>query len=158
VNNLVVMTYTNAQAREQLLDTVAQATDELGVALASLGEAYEQLDESNAERLEQEIFRPVQLAYGRAQRTYAEFAARHDLPSRTFEPASPGAPSQGPKGFLDSAVEAIGKSDSALATLQDSMLPIEVGDVELRTGLEEVRKLLGDLRGRAHQLERTLGR
>lgn len=158
MNNLVVMTYTNTQAREQLLDSVAQATDELGIALASLGEAYEQLDESNAERLEQEIFRPVQMAYGRAQRTYTEFATRHDLPSRTFEPASPGAPSQGPKGFLDSAVEAIGRADSALATLQDSMLPIEVGDVELRAGLEEVRKLLGDLRGRAHQLERTLGR
>jgi hypothetical protein len=154
----MVMTYTTAQARQQLLDTIAQAAEELGVALASLGEAYEQLDEFNAERLEQEIFRPVQMAYGRAQRTYMEFADRHDLPSRTFEPASPGAPSQGPKGFLDSAVEAIGKADGALATLQDSMLPIEVGDAELRAGLEQVRKLLGDLRGRAHQLERTLGR
>lgn len=158
MNNLVVMTYTTAQARGQLLDTVAQATEELGIALASLGEAYEQLDEANAERLEQEIFRPTQMAYGRAQRTYMEFADRHDLPGRAFEPASPGAPSQGPKGFLDNAVEAIGKADSALATLQDSMLPIEVGDAELRAGLEQVRKLLGDLRGRVHQLERTLGR
>ena len=152
------MTYTTAQARQQLLDTVAQAVEELGIALASLGEAYEQLDEANAERLEQEIFRPTQMAYGRAQRTYMEFADRHDLPGRTFEPASPGAPSQGPKGFIDNAVEAIGRADSALATLQDSMLPIEVGDAELRAGLEEVRKLLGDLHGRAHQLERTLGR
>jgi hypothetical protein len=152
------MTYTTAQARQQLLDTVAQAAEELGIALASLGEAYEQLDEANAERLEQEIFRPVQMAYGRAQRTYMEFADRYDLPGRRFEPASPGAPSQGPKGFLDGAVDAVGRADSALATLQDSMLPIEVGDAELRAGLEEVRKLLGDLRGRAHQLERTLGR
>jgi hypothetical protein len=152
------MAYTTAQAREQLLDSVAQATDEIAFALASLGEAYEQLDEQNAERLEQELFRPVQLAYGRAKRTYTEFAARHDLSAKTFEPASGGAPSHGVKGFLDSAVDAVSRADGTLATLQDSMLPVEVGDPELRGGLEEVRKLLGDLPGRARQLVRTLGR
>jgi hypothetical protein len=152
------MAYTTAQARRQLLDTVAEATEEIGSALASLGEAYEQLDENNAERLEQELFRPVQMAYGRAKRTYAGFANRHDLQSRIFEPATPGAPSHGVKGFLDSAMEAIGKADGALATLQDSMLPVEVGDAELRAGLEEVRTLLGNLRGRARQFVRTLGR
>ena len=62
------------------------------------------------------------------------------------------------RGLLDSAVEAVAKADSALATLQDSMLPVEVGDAELRAGLEEVRRLLGDLRGRARELVRTLGR
>jgi hypothetical protein len=158
MNNLAVMPYTTAQARQQLLDTVAQAAEELGIALASLGEAYEQLDEANAERLEQEIFRPVQIAYGRAQRAYKEFADRHRLPGHTFAPPSPGAPSHGVKGFLDGAVEAVGKADSALATLQDSMLPIEVGDAELRASLEQVRKLLGDVRGRAHRFVRTLGR
>jgi hypothetical protein len=152
------MTYTTAQARQQLLDTVAQAIEEIGSALASLGEAYELLDERNADRLEQELFRPVQVAYGRAQRTYAEFADRHGLPSRGFEPATPGSPSQGIKGFLDSAMDAVGRADGALATLQDSMLPIEVGDPGLRAGLEEVRRLLGDLRGRARELVRTLGR
>jgi hypothetical protein len=123
-----------------------------------LGEAYEQLDEQNADRLEEELFRPVQMAYGRAKRTYNEFADRHALPSQTFDPASPGAPSKGVKGFLDSAVDAVGRADSTLATLQDSMLPVEVGDTELRGGLEEVRKLLGALPGRARQLVRTLGR
>lgn len=152
------MTYTNAQAREQLLESIRQAIEELGLALASLGEAYEQLDEQSAERLEGELFRPVQLAYGRAQRTYAEFAARHDLPSQTFESASPGAPSKGVKVFLDGAVDAVGRADLTLASLQDSMLPVEVGDVELRAGLEEVRTLLGALPRQARQFVRTLGR
>ncbi len=152
------MTYTTAQARQQLLDTVAEATEELASALASLGEAYERLDEHTAEKLERELFLPVQKAYGRAQQAHAGFADRHGLPSRVFEPASLGAPSQDVKGLLDSAVEAAARADGALATLQDSMLPVEVGDAELRAGLQEVRRLLGDLRRRARELVRTLGR
>jgi hypothetical protein len=158
MNNLAVMAYTTAEARQQLLDTLAGATDEIGFALASLGEAYERLDEHTADGLEQELFMPVQMAYGRAQRTHAGFADRHGLPSRVFEPASPGAPSRGVKGLLDTAMEAVGKADGALAALQDSMLPVEVGDPDLRAGLEEVRRLLGDLRRRARELVRTLGR
>jgi hypothetical protein len=153
-----VMAYTTAEAREQLLDTVAEATDAIGVALAELGEAYEQLDEPTAETLERELFRPLQLAYGRAQRTYAAFADRHGLIARTFEPVIPGAPSRGVKGFLDRAVECAAKADSLLVALQDSMLPVEVGDAELRAGLEEVRMLLAGLSGRAQQLVRTFGR
>ena len=76
------MPYTTAEARQQLLDALAQATDEIGLALALLGEAYDRLDEHAAERLERELFRPVQIAYGRAQRTHAEFAQRHGLPGR----------------------------------------------------------------------------
>jgi hypothetical protein len=75
-----------------------------------------------------------------------------------FEPASPGAPSRGVKGFLDDAVGAVGRADSTLAALQDSMLPVEVGDPGLRAGLEDVRNLVGDLRARARELVRTLGR
>jgi hypothetical protein len=152
------MTYTNAQAREQLLESVARAIDEIAFALASLGEAYEQLDEQSADRLEQELFRPVQLAYGRAQRTYNEFAARHELPAQQFGPAPSGAPSHGVKGFLDGAVDGLARADGTLATLQDSMLPVEVGDPELRAGLEQVRGLLGEVPGRARQFVRTLGR
>lgn len=158
VNNLAAMTYTSAEAREQMLETIAGATDEIAFALASLGEVYEQLDENTADTLEVELFRPVQLAYGRAQRTYTEFAARHEMPARSFQPASAGAPSQGVRGLLDSALDAIARVDAALAALQDSMLPIEAGDAELRAGLEEVRRLLGDLRGRARELVRTFGR
>jgi hypothetical protein len=152
------MAITNAQARQQLLDAVAEATEDIGFALASLGEAYERLDEHTADTLEQELFRPVQLAYGRAQRTHSEFAARHGLPSRSFEPATPGAPSQGVRGLLDAAMDAVDRADSTLVTLQDSMLPVEFGDADLRAGLESVRTLLGDLRSRARELVRTLGR
>ncbi len=152
------MPYTTTDGRRQLLDALAHAAEQLGVALASLGEAYELLDEQTADRLERGLFRPVQVAYGRAQRTYTEFAARHDLPTRTFEPASQGAPSTGVKGFIDGALDAAGRADGELAALQDSMLPIEVGDAKLRAGLQEVRELIGGLRGRARELVRTLGR
>jgi hypothetical protein len=152
------MAYTTADARQQLLDALAEAIDEIAFALASLGEAYEQLDEQKAEGLEQELFRPVQMAYGRAKRTHAEFASRHGLPARPFEPAVPGAPSQGIKGFVSSAVEAVGRADHGLASLQDSMLPIEVGDAQLRAGLQDVRRLIAGLPEHAHQLLRTLGR
>jgi len=152
------MAYTSADARQHLLDMTAAATEEIGFALAALGEAYEHLDEHSAERLERELFRPVQMAFGQAQRTYLEFADRHRLPSRTFQLASPSAPSKGVKGLLDSAMDAVASADRALATLQDSMLPVEVGDADLRASLQEIRKLLGGLSGRAHELVRTLGR
>jgi hypothetical protein len=35
---------------------------------------------------------------------------------------------------------------------------VEVGDAELRSGLEDVRTLIGDVPGRARELVRTLGR
>lgn len=152
------MTYTDAQARQQLLDVLAQAADEIGFALASLGEAYEQLDEHAADRLEEQLFRPVQAAYGLAKRTHAEFAARCGLPSPAFQSRTAGAPSSGPKGFLDSALDAVGRADSALGTLQDSMLPVDVGDPALRAGLAEVRELIGPLPGRAREFVRTFGR
>jgi hypothetical protein len=150
--------YTTADARQQLLDTVAEAADALGSALASLSEAYELLDEHSADSVEEQLFRPVQLAYGRAKRAHAAFAERHELPGRTFEQAIVGAPSHGVKGFLESAVQSIGDADRLLATLQDSMLPVEVGDAELRADLEQVRSLLDHLSTRAHEIVRTFGR
>ena len=152
------MTYSTADGRQQILDALARAIEELGVAIAALGEAYELLDEQTADRLERELFKPVQSAYGRAQRTYAGFAERHELPSRTFAPASGGAPSTGVKGFIDGALDAAGRADGELAALEDSMLPIEVGDAELRAGLQEVRELIGELRHQARELVRTFGR
>jgi len=150
--------YTTAQARQQLLDAVAEATDELSGALASFTAAYELLDEHTGEVLERELFGPVQIAYGRAQRTHAEFADRHGLPRRAFQPAPAGAPSRGVKDLLDSAVRQAAQADATLSSLQDSMLPVEVGDAGLRAGLEEVRRLIADLPGRARELVRTLGR
>jgi hypothetical protein len=150
--------YDSAQARQELLDDVASAIDDIGRALAALGAAFEQLDDYNAEKLEEELFRPIQMAYGRAQRTHSGFAERHGLPTRTFDSASAGLPSQGVKGFLDAAVSATVRADRTLAQLQDSMRPVEVGDAELRAGLSEVRRLIGDAPRRATELVRGLGR
>jgi hypothetical protein len=152
------MTYTTADGRAQLLDMLGGAVAEIGIALSDLGEAYELLDEQTADRLEKELFGPVQAAYGKAQRAYGSFAERYGLPGKTFEQAPRGAPSTGAKGFIDLAVEAVARADQELAGLQDSMLPIEVGDAELRAGLQEVRELLDVVRKRAKALERTLGR
>jgi len=150
--------YSTAEARQELLDDVALAIDDLGVALAALGAAYEQLDERSGDQLEEALFRPVQVAYGRAKRTHAGFAKRHGLPARTFAEAAAGHPSQGVKGFLDTAVAATGRADLRLAELQDSLRPVEVGDSELRDGLAEVRRLVGDVPARARELTRVLGR
>jgi transcriptional accessory protein Tex/SPT6 len=152
------MTYTTAEARRELLDTVAEAVAELGLASACLAEAYEQLDEQSGDRLEEECFRPVQTAYGRAKRTHAEFARRHGLQAAAFEQRPPGLPSQGAARFIERAVEAVSAADSVLAGLQDSMLPVEAGDEELRAGLKAVREPLGALPGRARQFLRGLGR
>ena len=152
------MSYTTADGRQQVLDAIARAADEIAAALALLSEAYEHLDEQTAERLEEALFQPLQAAYGRAKRVHAAFAQRHELPPHTFQTPSPVAPSSGTKGLIDAAVDAAGRADGVLAELQDSMLPVEVGDAELRAGLADVRGLLGGVRGRARELVRTLGR
>ncbi|MBV9310222.1 MAG: hypothetical protein JOZ73_05290 [Solirubrobacterales bacterium] len=152
------MAYTESEARQQLLDDLGTAIDKLAVALSLLGVAYEQLDERTSEQLEAGLFRPVQLTYGRLQRTHGAFADRSGIPRRTFSPAAPGAPSQSPVQLLESAADVIGQSDEAIAALQDSMLPVEVGDVELRHGLADARLTLDGLPLRAHELVRVVGR
>src|SRR5919202_4523460 len=119
------MSYVADEARQGLLETIGEAADALGVALAVLGAAYEQLDETAGDVLEAELFRPVQLAYARAQRTHAGFAERHRLAGREFLPASPGLASQGVRAFLEQAADAIEEADGILADLQDSMRPVE---------------------------------
>lgn len=152
------MTYATADARQGLLDTVASAIEQLGVALAALGEAYEQLDEQSGDRLERELFRPVQVAYGRAQRTATAFATRHELTTRNFAPAPAVHPSTGIHGLVDNAAQAVADADATLSELQDSLAPIEVGDAELRDGLREVRELIGPLASSTREFVRTLGR
>ncbi|WP_354698372.1 hypothetical protein DSM112329_04046 [Paraconexibacter sp. AEG42_29] len=152
------MAYSTAEAQQELLDAIGAAADHVGVALVELGEAYEQVDDFTGERLEGELFGPIQKAYGRLKKTHAGFAARNDLPPRTFAAATPGHPSQGVKGFVDSAVAAAGRADATLVTLQDSMMLVDVGDAELRAGLAEVRRILHEIPGRARLFVRTLGR
>ena len=150
--------YSTAEARQELLDDVAAAADDLGVALAALGEAYEHLDDTSGDRLEEALFRPVQVAYGRAKRTHAEFAQRVGIPGRTFVQPTPGHPSQGVKGFIDTAVSATTRADDRLGELQDSLRPVDVGDAELRAGLSEVRRLIDGVPARARELTRVIGR
>lgn len=152
------MPYATAEARRQLLDDVARSVEELGRALAALGGAYELLDEHTADTLEAELFRPAQVAYGRAKQAHAGFAERCGIAGRAFEAAPPPGASRGAKDLIDTAVEAIVRADGVLAELQDSMRPVEVGDPELRAGLADVRTRLGELPGRARQIERLLGR
>jgi len=146
------------EARQQILADLANSVDQIALASACLGEAYELLDELTADRLEAELFRPVQRALGRAKRTHGQFAERFALPARAFEVPSAGLPSQGVKSFVERAVSASGAAGRSVSDLQDSMLPIEAGDPQLRTGLAEVRELLDELPGRAREFLRTLGR
>lgn len=152
------MAYTAAEGRQELLDTLADATSRIGLALESLSAAYEQLDEQTAGRLEEELFGPTQRAFGRAKRAYAEFAERHGLAAGAFEPQSSGLPSIGARGFVDDAVAALAEAGTALASLQDSPLWIEVADAELRAAVAEIRGLVDALPNRARDLVRTLGR
>ncbi len=152
------VSYIAGEARQELLDTLGDAIDEIAAALAAIGAAYEQLSTVPADRLEEELFQPVQAAYARARRTHAGFSQRQGLAARTFSPATPGLPSTGIRGFIDNAVASAAEADAVIVELQNSMMPVEVGDAELRAGLAEVRELLGDVRARSREFVRTLGR
>jgi hypothetical protein len=152
------MAYSTAEARQEMLDTIAVAIDDVAVALADLGEAFELLDDPTGERLEGELFKPVQSAYGRLKRTHTGFAERCGLAARAFAPSAPGSPSHGVRGFVDRAGVAAARADSRLAEMQDTLRPVEVGDAELRAGLSEVRRLLDEVPGRSRLFLRTLGR
>src|SRR3954453_15509427 len=152
------MTYVAAEARQQLLDDLAGAIDEMAAAMAALGMAYELLDERTADRLEEELFGPIQKAYGRAKRTHTGFATRYSLPTREFAQPVSSSGSRDVRRFLEQAVEAVAEADEALIERQDSMMPVEVGDPELRAGLAEVRELVSGGRARSREFHRTLGR
>ena len=152
------MPYATADARSQILEAIGESADDLAVALAQLGEAYELLDEGTGDRLEVELFRPLKLAYGRARRAHTAFAERHELPAREFVPAPAAAPSRGAKGLIEDASLSVVEGEQKLAELQDSMLPVEVGDAELRADLEQIRMLLAGFIGHTRELLRTLGR
>ena len=62
------------EARTQILDDLAAAIDQVALAVACLGEAYELLAVDAADRLEAELFRPVQKAYARGKRAHIGFA------------------------------------------------------------------------------------
>ena len=154
------MSYIAREARQELLETVAAAAEEIGASLALVEAAYELLDEGSADRLEEQLFRPVQRAYGRAQRTHAGFAERHGLDARPFDCRGSRATrrrSRASSSRTPSTRSA--EADERLAELQDSMRPVEVGDPELRAGLAEVaRELSASCRSAREAFLRTLGR
>jgi hypothetical protein len=55
-------------------------------------------------------------------------------------------------------VEAIEAADHRIAELQDSMLPVDVGDTELRAGLSQTRAAIAEAPARGRRLLRTFGR
>ena len=152
------MAITTAEARQQILDDLAAEHDQLGLAVASLSEAFEQLADDTADRLEADLYRPVQRAYGRGKRTHAQFAERVGLSGDTFEPPSAGPSSQSVKELIQRMAAAVADADRRVAELQDTMLPIEAGDAELRAGLSEVRDSLEKVPTAAALFLRSLGR
>lgn len=152
------MAYVTAEARQELLDTVAEAASELATALAAVTAAYEQLDDMSADALEEALFRPVQVTLGRARMTATAFAARHGLPVPAVREGTAGLPSRGVKGFVEDAAEAVQLAEAILTELQDSLSPVEVGDAELRAGLADVRARLEPLPARAEHFISRFGR
>jgi hypothetical protein len=151
------VTYTASEARKELLGEVAGAIEELSSAIAAVGEAYDAADEAMADRIEADLFKPLQGAYGAATRTYAGFASRAGLPSRKFAPAPLPAP-HGVRELVEKAVDDTAHAEQILADLQDSMAPVEVGDPELRAGLADVRRRLGNLPAQGERLIGRIGR
>jgi hypothetical protein len=152
------MAITTTEARQQILDDLAAALDQLGLAIACLSDAFEKLAVDAADRLDTDLYRPVQKAYGRGKRTHAQFAQRIGLSGDTFEPPSAGPPSQEVRELIQKMAAALADADRRVAELQDSMLPIEFGDPELRAGLNEVRELIKPVPRAAAMFLRGLGR
>jgi hypothetical protein len=151
------MSYTTQEGRERILRDVDAAATQIELALSYLSDAYELVDEGIADRLEEQLFSPVQAAYGRARRTLNAFVRRYQLGGAGAQ-APPASRPHGARELIEGAADAIEQADHWIADLQDSMLPVEVGDAELRAGLSETRELIGPLPARAHELVRVLGR
>lgn len=151
------MGYTTEEGRTQILDDAGAAVEQLSIAVAALGEAYEHLDEDAGERMETQLYRPLQGAYGQLKRTHSEFAQRSGLPGRNF-PVAPVTAPEDARASLEHAADAIQAADEMIAELQDTLLPVEVGDQELRSGLSGTRSVIAPLPERCDEFVRTLGR
>ena len=130
----------------------------IGRALTALGAAYEQLDEATGDRLEEELFRPVQVAFGRARRTDTGFAERHGLDPRLRRADRPACPRRASAGFVERAQDAAAEADDDPVRAPGLDAPVEFGDAELRAGLADVREHLADVSTRSRELIRIFGR
>jgi hypothetical protein len=150
--------YTNAEGRQQVLDDLASALDQVDLALDGVSGAYELLDEAAAQRVEDQLFRPLQSASAQLRRTRSEFAARHGQSADASERPPHHAASRTAAVMIQDAAAAVTRADLTLGGLQDSMLPVEVGDRELREGIERVRTGLSEFGPRSRDITRTIGR
>ena len=135
------MTYLTAEARQRPArrDRATRSTSSAR-ALAALGAAYELLDEQQRRTgSRRSCSRPVQKALrARASARTRTFAARHCAagPRRSAAVRRPRArATRGPSWSARSRPST--RPRTLLVELQDSMLPVEVGDPELRAGLAE---------------------
>lgn len=152
------MPISTREARERIVSDLGGAAEQLALGVACLGEAYEQLSVMAADRMEAELYGPMQRAYGRTKRTRTQFAERVGIEVEDPSEPQPGRTSQGAKAFVERAAGAATQADGQIADLQDTGYAIDAGDAELRAGLVEIRDLLGPVPGAARTFLRTLGR
>jgi len=151
------VSYTTESGRQQILEDAAAAAYPLNSALAAIAEIFDHLDEPTADRMEAIVFKPLQGGYGLLRRTLTEFAARSGLePPQFYEP--PVALPSGAHAVLEHISEWAGEADQIIAELQDTLLPVEVGDPELRAGLSGTRTQIAKVPSAVVELLRTLGR
>jgi hypothetical protein len=152
-----VVSYTNDSGRRQILEDAAAAVGALSYGIAVLTEIYEQLDDPSADRLEALVFKPLQSGYGLLRRTLTEFATRYGMRSPAFPDPSQALPTD-PRAALEHVADAAVQADEMLSELQDTLLPVEVGDAELRAGLSGTRTAIASVPGQCAELIRLFGR
>ena len=89
--------FTTAEARDRIIGDLEAAEEELGLAVACFGEAFELLATGSADRLEDELFRPVQKAYVRTKRTRTGFSQRVSHETDEPERSRPARPHRAPR-------------------------------------------------------------
>jgi hypothetical protein len=151
------VSYSTESGRQQILDDAGAAVDPLASAIAAIGELYDQLDEQTAERMELIVFKPLQSGYGLLRRTLTAFADRSGLAAPEFGPPQVNTPSSA-RTALERVAGWVEEADGLIAELQDSLLPVEVGDQELRAGLSGTRTQVATVPGACADLLRSLGR
>ena len=153
------MTYDTGEARRALVEELLGAAGDIATAIAYAIAAYDQLDDTSGGRLEEQVFAPLQKALGTLRRAAGGFAARHGDPATS--PGSPPAephPSQGVAALLESCAAAVRAADEHLGSLQDSLVLIDLGDADLRAGVSDTRRRLGEVPAALRAFVRTLGR